>query len=332
MAKKPMYMGREFQPLEKEPPKGKRAPWPPDGYRAFYRAGASTHKSTESWQSVAMGYLVPDVWDLIYFNFRTENKREVNWYLHYYVGCWNSKDGKNLTFEDADPGFIYIPPFGWKRSSPSLTLPARVAHTLSVVAHHYPYVSYGGVHVSRGDLMAVIEAIRTGLIAIKVDPGLNDEAHYEPTANELTLKSSYLTGLETRITLLHEATHAIIDMKKYLLPRWKNELIAYAVAALFTQSSDPSYAAYKMTREDVNGVEKAALELARHIDGDKTNFKRLEDYDKPLPSIHDPKSKVNPVRRLRNALGTLFAEHGLGSSELIESDGIWPERGDAAAN
>jgi uncharacterized protein YebE (UPF0316 family) len=49
---------------------------------------------------------------LIEFNFKTRNPREVNWYLREYVGCVKTtQDGKNYTFEGADPqkAAIYIP-------------------------------------------------------------------------------------------------------------------------------------------------------------------------------------------------------------------------------
>lgn len=52
-----------------------------------------------------------DTWDLIYFNFKTRNPREVNWYLKHYVGCDTpTPDGKNWKFSStANPGKIYIP-------------------------------------------------------------------------------------------------------------------------------------------------------------------------------------------------------------------------------
>jgi hypothetical protein len=69
-------------------------------------------KDGDSWESIAKRIGV-DVWDLIYFNFKTKNPREVNWYLgHYdYVGCkTTTTDGKNWRFSaSAKPGIIYLP-------------------------------------------------------------------------------------------------------------------------------------------------------------------------------------------------------------------------------
>ena len=56
--------------------------------------------------------------DLIFFNFRTRDPREVNWYLYNKVGCRYSYDGKNYAFTSQDdPGGIYIP-------TTKVTLPA----------------------------------------------------------------------------------------------------------------------------------------------------------------------------------------------------------------
>lgn len=49
--------------------------------------------------------------DLCYFNFKTKNSTEINWYLFNKVGCRNKTyDGMNYTFSDFDqPGIIYLP-------------------------------------------------------------------------------------------------------------------------------------------------------------------------------------------------------------------------------
>ena len=49
--------------------------------------------------------------DLAFFNFRTRNPPEINWYLYNKVGCRRvTHDGKNYMFSSADqPGVIYLP-------------------------------------------------------------------------------------------------------------------------------------------------------------------------------------------------------------------------------
>ncbi len=69
----------------------------------------------DSWWSIADR---PDVassgmsaMDICFFNFRTRDGREINWYLHHKVGCRRAtQDGKNYRFSAADtPGIIHVP-------------------------------------------------------------------------------------------------------------------------------------------------------------------------------------------------------------------------------
>jgi hypothetical protein len=50
-----------------------------------------------------------DPMDLIEYNFKTRNPKEVNWYLRNFVGCkYATQDGKNHVFSDnLNPGYIY---------------------------------------------------------------------------------------------------------------------------------------------------------------------------------------------------------------------------------
>jgi len=52
-----------------------------------------------------------DPWDLIFANFKTRDPGEVNWYLHYHVGCkLPTNDLRNWRFSaSARPGIIHIP-------------------------------------------------------------------------------------------------------------------------------------------------------------------------------------------------------------------------------
>jgi hypothetical protein len=67
--------------------------------------------SQEDWGTVAEAFYI-DVADLIFFNFMTHDPDEVNWYLHWHVGCEKvSPSGNNFMFsKKARPGLIFIPP------------------------------------------------------------------------------------------------------------------------------------------------------------------------------------------------------------------------------
>jgi len=70
-------------------------------------------KDGDSWITVARANAM-DTWDLIFFNFKTRDPAQVNWYLRNYVGCNRATaDGKNWMFSSsANPGIIYIPVTG----------------------------------------------------------------------------------------------------------------------------------------------------------------------------------------------------------------------------
>jgi len=83
----------------------------PAHWRGLWNGPAGSHPfrvdGSTNWSSVAS----EDGWsarDLIYYNFRTYDPREINWFLYHFVGCRHSSDGnRNLTFRNARPGVIY---------------------------------------------------------------------------------------------------------------------------------------------------------------------------------------------------------------------------------
>jgi len=94
-----------------ETPSKQLKDWPPPNSIPRPVGGLSGPPGTpdDTWESVARQYNL-DVHQLIYFNFNTNNPKEVNWYLHTYIGCNTpSPSGWNWTFKGAKPGIIYIP-------------------------------------------------------------------------------------------------------------------------------------------------------------------------------------------------------------------------------
>ena len=91
-------------PLETKPAKIVPKTYVPPGGRRY------KVKDGETWESIARTHGV-DPGDLVLFNFGTKNPREVNWYLHHYVGCTlPTHDGHNWRFSShASPGIIHIP-------------------------------------------------------------------------------------------------------------------------------------------------------------------------------------------------------------------------------
>ncbi len=82
--------------------------------------GSTAYKvtSNDSWRALAERREVKaagmSASDLCYFNFKTRNPSEINWYLYHKVGCRHvTRDGKNYMFSVGDsPGIIYLPKVG----------------------------------------------------------------------------------------------------------------------------------------------------------------------------------------------------------------------------
>ena len=244
--------------------------WPPADHRGPYRVGRDP---SINWQLLAWSWGIKDVWDLIWFNFRTDDPRETNWYMHHYVGCWRSNDGKNFSFRDADPGIVYMPPLRYR--SPA----TAVADALSAKVAHFPYVAYKHVHIDRTWLLASSAisahvASRSGSRKLRKD----ELAAYGGDMFLLN-ESTPRPGARTRsLTLVHEATHAILDLQKATFPRWEHELIAYLAEALCKISGG-------FSEPLPMDIQERAAALARHIIADKAGrtFIRLDDYVDATP-------------------------------------------------
>jgi hypothetical protein len=257
-----------------------REPKPRDSYLVW--ASDNPSKQSVSWQTTAWGFGIPDIWDLIWYNFRTLDPRQVNFYMQRYVGCWQSNDGKNFSFKGAKPGIIYIPPLGFRRPTAHPLAPL-VGLMLGAMLPHYPYISYKGIHVDKTYLLIVMERIRTGRIDIvrnqEILTRLGGNAAYDYSHNVLILPSSLPNNAKYRGTLAHEATHAILDLQKVKgWLRWENELLAQVVEAWCNLSV--GYA-----RSDTI-ITVAAEDLVRHIKAEPgKHFIQLEDYDRVLHGV-----------------------------------------------
>jgi hypothetical protein len=281
-----------FVPLMKTAPA--LAAWPPGGFRMAYKVG---EKPGANWWNTASGFGVPDVWDLIWYNFQTTDPREVNFYMRRYVGCWQSNDGKNFSFKGAEPGWIFIPPWGYKRPNPDPTK-ARFLAMLSAGVAHFPYITYKNVHLSRASFETVGMAVRTGKIGIGYDPDRLDRenagAQYLDYSNRFIFRDPFIYTPENRGTVVHEATHAVLDMYKGNgLMILDNEFLAYLAEAI----SDETLG-YQYPGTDVFGL---AAELAiLVVAASKTKaLVEIEWFDKAV----EVDGKVqNPVLRLREAI------------------------------
>jgi hypothetical protein len=270
------------------------AEWPPTGFRHAYPVGV---KPGANWQTTASGFGVPDVWDLIWFNFQTTDPREVNFYLYRYVGCWQSNDAKNFSFMGAEPGVIYIPPFGWKRPTPD-PLMTRFLSMLSGTVSRFPYITYRNVHVSRLSFETVGLAVRNGRIGIGYDPDRLDRegagAMYLNYLNKFIFRDPFIDTMKNRLHVVHEATHAALDMYPgHGLEVLDNEFLAYLSGAISLRTLG-----YKAAGTPL--FDTATQLAALVIEASRTKSSvRVEDYDL---AVETGGMVLNPVLRLREAI------------------------------
>lgn len=292
-----------FKPDRMQKPTGALPVWPRPGTRGRKHVGGA-----DTWGNVALAWGVPDVWDLIAWNFGTPatpepTPRQVNWYMHHYIGCWRATaDGKNFRFIEADPGWIQFPPFGWSRKVPGLPFHTTVALSLRRLVPAYPFLDFMGFKVKPIDVHHVAAALHDGRLGAKVDTGLASLAEYND--DTLVFSTPSISSFDAKLTIVHEITHAIID-RKYAglgMRRWEGEVIAYTTEALWARATDNAEAEAMLARADVSGSSKAALVLARYMRAAGSGPLRVKDFDTTLPDYRQAGRTLNPVRELRKAI------------------------------
>lgn len=217
----------------------------PAGGYAYYP------KKGEDFVSIARRDGRSDTWDLIRDNFATSDPREVNWYLHRFVGCTASNDGKNYSFSDSDrvkmsdgtsrPGRIFtrtdlrsIPvgppdPHAVTRTA-VLDAMSRYSGTiarLNFVMH--------GFHIHGSDYRTVKDMILVNRVRVQHNPHLSEgQAEYDSDFDVLILRGQSFASPLKAAHLVHELTHAICDSVPSTWMRVRHsESIAYVAQCLF---------------------------------------------------------------------------------------------------
>jgi hypothetical protein len=308
-------------------PAGPMPPWPRPGSRTPIRVANPAVAHT--WGTVATGAGVPDVWDLIAWNFGTPGNpeptpREVNWYMHHFIGCWRATaDGKNFRFIEADPGWVHIPPLGWSRKVPGLPFHTTVALTISKLVPDYPVLNFAPYTVEARDLAHVRFALNEGLIGVEVKPGLSALAEYDIDDNVLLFRNTSTSSFTARLNIVHEATHAVLDRKFSGLDmkRWENELIAYTAEALWAWAVDPTAARALLDSSDASDSTKAAVVLAHYLRGTTATKKKVKEFDRMVEDFRDTSRSLNPVRNLKRAIRIDLIAHGQDPDDLLLMNG-----------
>ena len=207
-----------------ETPKKQPAFWPPKGHIKAHRV---TNK--DNWWELANHYGRTDPWDIIKYNFETDNPKEVNWFLRELVGCKTSKDGSNYSFNSLDkPGLIYIPPAGWTPgSTPVKPTPGGYIPTADDEALRRSVLNvlgdpnlkevnfrYRGHRVDWPLLIAVANRIIDRKMGIRYDPSIGSSGEYDPVDNVIFFRFKFAGSDTRRALVVHEAVHAGLDIRK----------------------------------------------------------------------------------------------------------------------
>ncbi len=210
--------------------------WPPKGYMK------EVEVEDGNFWSLGRRFGRENPWDIIIFNFGTEDPQVVNWYLHNAVGCWKSQDNANFAFDSSitnekKPGKIYIPHPGWhpdpkfqKGSGAGKFVHAvkdATATILTRLAKRIPTLAYRNSRLDQFGLEKVAEMINTGEVPLVVDPELMDSAAYSFDDKTIYLgKVPKLGRPFTAGVLANEATHAYTHWRSTEVNAFNNEMIS----------------------------------------------------------------------------------------------------------
>jgi hypothetical protein len=310
----PRKLNPTAQAILIDPPDLPYASWPPtDRWKKM-----NVSRGGWDWGSAAVSHGIFDPLDLIHFNFGMTDFEKVNWYLWHYVGCVNSDDGKNFTFAGADPGIIYIPQFGYTRKTPGITTVERAAlKHLRDALPWYPDFWHRKVHFRPQDLKVLIQKIEDNKVDIIWDSKLKSRGEWRFKESAIYLESaSNLYDPEEKATLLHEATHALLDILTAKYPKVRNywnvhdEMSAFFAAA-YWYGNDQGIDAikYDIYEEWASGIWAAALYLAYLAIMQGSSSPVLESFDRRFDNTIEAATEIygqrQPEKEIK-AFGTFF--------------------------
>lgn len=297
-----------------EPPDLPYASWPPkDAWQKLNVSKGGWH-----WASAAVSRSIFDPLDLIYFNFGTTDFKKVNWYLWHYVGCINSDDGKNFTFAGADPGIIYFPQFGYTRKMPGITTVERTAlERLRDALRWYPDFWHRKVHFRPRDLEILIQKIEDNKVDVIWDTRIKARGQWRFKESAIYLKSATNSyDPEYVATLLHESTHALLDILTARYPKVRDyrnvhdEISAFFAAAYWSGNyHGVDSIKYDIYNEEVSGPWAAALYLAYLAITQGSASPALESFDRRFDNTLEAATEIygepHPEKQVK-AFGTFF--------------------------
>ena len=213
-------------------------PRPRSSYR-YATGGVWTRGIKENWGTIATHHSIPNVWDLIFYNFQCRNPKEVNWCMKEFLHCTKSNDGKNYSFSPTDTNpVVYIPPEGHQSFSPD-DLAARtvVQSVLRRPELEHINFSIGGAIVDRSLFKDVLGHVDTHtILCAGTDTGLPEGVLGQWTGleNLMIIRRPTERSFNKDATIVHECVHAGLDVRKRPMLTLEGESCGYVAEAIFS--------------------------------------------------------------------------------------------------
>jgi|GEM_PF-2117558 len=215
--------------------------WPPKG------AAEAKWATKGNFWTLARDVGRENPWDLIIFNFQTQDPLEVNWYLQNAIGCWKLDPSGNFKFEsslttDGKGGIIYVPPPSWtppahfSKGSGAAIFMAGIRNSavtiLRDLSRKMPTISHGATTMRPQDYKTVADLIETREISIDVNPDKGGRGSYIDDDKAISLRFIPRLGNARHAgTLANEAVHVATHYHEISHNRLKNEYVSTVAGA-----------------------------------------------------------------------------------------------------
>lgn len=138
----------------------------------------------------------------------------------------------------------------------NMTLQRRVADVFNTPGISKIDFYFEDIHITSNGLREVGEAIRTRRIKVEIDPGKEGSkiaAAYTAGTDTLSIPSSEINNAFDRSQIVHEGTHALMDMYQYKqLTAANDEIIGYVTDAIYLAAEGAAYDFRRINSPDKN--------------------------------------------------------------------------------
>lgn len=146
-----------------------------------------------------------------------------------------------------------------------------------------------GVDVSGRAYTEIADKILEGYIAVEIDPTVvrGAAAQYSPHDNKLRFGSHRYGFREWQSAVVHEATHAIVDLRKILISKIDDEVVAHIAHTLYLRRVGFSFKSHGFTNKTWYAARDVADSIIHSGKPSDELVKTLQEVVKNDPFYHD---------------------------------------------